>query len=352
MDYFHGGVTNTKSYEVKITESYVDEDSNNINNNKLGVWRAIINGYPFKSYQELNCADEFEAYAATKQAVFCMLYNRDFKWYTYEGEEGQRVYNAMVKIVENAKNSTQLPQSSTINLNETEWNIDEINSTYLSKKIILNSQTKISEFNVSLEGNIPIGTIVTDLKNKELKTFKNSKEFKILIPLKNLVAKGEFTINIQGKVNIYPMYFGQAPSNQIQSYVLTAGVVKQEIVKELIEYPENNTKLIILKKDNEGRSLLGVKFNLLDANKNVIIENVETNEEGIITINNVIPGTYYLQEIETKEGYELNKELIQFTVELNEQKEVIVENKKIPETPIISKVPNPPEKVKLPRTGY
>lgn len=352
VDYFHGGVTNVNSYEVKITESYVDENSNNINNNKLGVWRAIINGYPFKSYQELNCADEFEAYVATKQAVFCMLYNREFKWYTYEGEAGQRVYNAMIKIVESAKNSNKLPQNSTINLNETEWNIDEINNTYLSKKITLNSQEKISEFSVNLEGNIPMGTIVTDLKNNELKIFKNSKEFKILVPLKNLVTNGEFTINIQGKVDVYPMYFGQAPSSQMQSYVLTAGVAKQEKIKEIVEYPENNTKLIIIKKDNEGRKLSGVKFNLLDVNKNIVMENVETNEEGMVIINNVIPGTYYLQEIETLEGYELNKDLIQIIVELNEQKEITVENTKTPEIPTIPEVPNPPEKVKLPRTGY
>ena len=91
---------------------------------------------------------------------------------------------------------------------------------------------------------------------------------------------------------------------------------------------------------------------MLDVNKNIVMENVETNEEGMVIINNVIPGTYYLQEIETLEGYELNKDLIQIIVELNEQKEITVENTKTPEIPTIPEVPNPPEKVKLPRTGY
>ena len=41
------------------------------------VWRAIINGYPYKSISELGCNTEEEAYLATKQAVYCMLTNRD-----------------------------------------------------------------------------------------------------------------------------------------------------------------------------------------------------------------------------------------------------------------------------------
>lgn len=40
------------------------------------IWRTIINGYPYKSYEQLGCANKQEAYFATKQAIYCIIYNR------------------------------------------------------------------------------------------------------------------------------------------------------------------------------------------------------------------------------------------------------------------------------------
>lgn len=348
IDYFKGGVTENKSYEVQITEEYVNQDSTD--ETKLGVWRAIINGYPFKTYEELNCADKFEAYAATKQAVFCMLYkDRDLSFYTYSGDAGTRVYNAMEKIVKAAKESNQVPMNTDVNLIESEWQIDEINNEFLSKKITLNCETSISNFSISLDGNVPVGTITTDLTNKELTTFKNCKEFKILVPLANLIVDNTFTVGVEVKLNAYPMYLGEAPSSNLQNYILTAGNGNLETSSNLIKYPENKTKLLIKKQDEEGKSLVGVKFNILDKNKNIVYEKVETNEDGIIQINNMVPGVYYIQEVETIEGYEINNELIEFSIDLDEEKEIAVENKKIPEEPEIPEVNEPP---KLPRTGW
>lgn len=340
VDYFKGGVTDTRQYNVQITEEYVDENYTDNDSNKIGVWKAIVNGYPFKTYEELECLDNFEAYAATKQAVFCMLYNRDLSLYTYEGEAGKRVYDAMTKIVETARNSTKVPTSTNINMSETEWQIDEANNKVLSKKITLNCETKISKFNVTLEGDVPRGTILTDLQNRELTEFKNCTEFKVLVPLESLTESGEFTINVTSQANSYPMFFGESEISTLQSYVLTAGIAKQELSGIAVEYPENRTKLVINKHDEDNNILPGVKFNILDENKNVIYENLITDEEGNIEIKSFIPGTYYLQETETLEGYELNKELIEFSLNLDEEVKIKVQNVKIPELP------------KLPRTGW
>lgn len=350
IDYFKGGVTDERSYEVQITQEYVNKDSTD--ETKLGVWRAIINGYPFKSYEELKCADKYEAYAATKQAVWCMLYaDRDVKFYTYSGDAGTRVYNAMEKIVKDAKASTQVPMDTEVHLTEGEWQIDEINNQFLSKKITLSCESEISRFSINLDGNIPVGTVTADLQNEELTTFKNCKEFKILVPLESLIENNSFTIDIEVKLDAYPMYLGEAPSSNLQNYVLTAGNGDLENVSNLIKYPENKTRLLIKKQDEEGKTLEGVKFNILDKNKNIVYEKVETNEDGVIQINNMIPGIYYIQEVESIEGYEINDELIEFSIDLDEEKEIIVENKKIPEEPEIPETPTP-ELPKLPRTGW
>ena len=350
VNYEYKGVTDEKSYSVQITEDY----------SNIGVWRAIINGYPFKTPEQLGCANIQEAYAATKQAVFCMLYNRDFKWYTYSGEPGKRVYDAMVKIVETARTSNQVKQNTKIELTETEWIIDEINNKYLSKIITLNCETIISKFNVMLSGNVPEDTIVSDLENNETKEFVSCKQFKILVPLEKLNSNSEFTIDINASVNSYPMYYGKAPGATMQNYVLTAGVIEQEYAGETIQYPENKTKLIIRKQDLEGQMLSGVKFNILDSNNNILFENIETSEKGIIEINNIVPGKYYIQETKTLEGYEITTEIIEVELDLNETKEILITNEKIPEIPETPQEPLNPEEPelpieeppKLPRTGW
>lgn len=139
------------------------------------------------------------------------------------------------------------------------------------------------------------------------------------------------------------MYYGEPEIPGVQSYVLVEGKIKQESVGTLIQYPQNKTKIIIRKQDENANILPHVKFNVLNSNKEMIYENLETDENGIIEIENMLPGIYYLQETETVEGYEFNKELIELNIELNEEKEIIVENSKIPEKPEIPK---------LPRTGW
>lgn len=122
--------------------------------------------------------------------------------------------------------------------------------------------------------------------------------------------------------------------------MLTGETSKTESKNISINYSENKTKLIIKKKDANGNSLSQVKFNLLNFNKKIEYENLETNEDGIIEINNLVPGVYYIQETKAIDGYEFNSELIEVNVGLDEEKEIIIENKRIPEMP------------KLPRTGW
>lgn len=353
VDYFHGGVNDSRRYNVNITSDYLESNQKN----RLGVWRAIINGYPFISYSDLKCANEYEAYAATKQAVFCMLYDdRDINLYTYNGEEGERVYNAMKSIVEKAKTDTStMPKDNNLELKQTEWEIDKINCKYLSKEITINCDVPILKLNVTLEEDIPEGTLITDVNNKEIEDFKGYKQFKIMVPLESLTKESQLVLKAEACVYSYKMYYGKSPSSTLQDYVLTTTETKD--ISLDIQYPENTTKLIIEKKDSDGKILPGVKFNILDENKNIVFENVQTNESGIIEINHLLPGKYYIQEVETLEGYEENAELIEVDLELNEEEKIIVVNEKIPEEPKQPEEPQEPEQPKedipkLPRTGW
>jgi len=41
------------------------------------VWRTIINAYPYKSPEQLGVDNEYDAFVATKQAVYSILYDWD-----------------------------------------------------------------------------------------------------------------------------------------------------------------------------------------------------------------------------------------------------------------------------------
>ena len=96
-----------------------------------------------------------------------------------------------------------------------------------------------------------------------------------------------------------------------------------------IGYPKNETKIIIVKKDNEtGEKLANVEFELLDENKNVVYSGLKTDEEGKIEINNIIPGIYYVRETKGIEGYTKYEQLINFELDLHEQITIEVNNTK------------------------
>ena len=98
---------------------------------------------------------------------------------------------------------------------------------------------------------------------------------------------------------------------------------------------------------------------MLDENKQVIYTDLTTNKEGIITIENLLPGKYYIQEMETLENYEVYDKYIEIELKLNEETKVTVnnlQNEKIPEiekinTELEVEQINSSKEIILPKTG-
>ena len=118
------------------------------------------------------------------------------------------------------------------------------------------------------------------------------------------------------------------------------------------EYQKNETKIIIIKKDQENQKIMeGVEFELLDNNKNVIYSDLKTNEKGEIIIENLIPGTYYIKETGTIDGYEIYEQPIKVEIELNQEITVTINNKKEEKPQIDTKKKANKELKRLPITG-
>ena len=314
----------TKEYTVSVNNSIKD----------IGLWRRIINGYPYKSIEELGVATKEEAFTATKQAVYCYLYNHNPSDYGAIGEAGQRTLNAFRKIIHDAEMSTETKISSTITINKenVEWKQDEIDENYLSKTYSVSARADISNYKikVSKENGTDLGGIkLTDENNQEKAEFMSKEKFKILIPIKNLTENGEINLTVEAQVKTKPVLYGTAPDSSYQDYALTAAVFEDGTGNISDSYFKNETKIIVVKKDQEsGKVLQGVEFELLNENKETVYADLKTNEEGKIEIPNLVPGNYYLKETKTIEGYELYDQLIRVDLKLNQEVTVTVNNRK------------------------
>lgn len=71
-----------------------------------------------------------------------------------------------------------------------------------------------------------------------------------------------------------------------------------------------------VKADNEGNAMVGVKFNLEDTEGNVLREQV-SGENGLVTMDNLEPGTYVIRETETLEGFTVSGETIEIVIDEN-----------------------------------
>ena len=304
-------------------------DVNNVISN-VKVWRAIINGYPYKSISELGCKTEEEAYLATKQAVYSMLTNRDVNEYLPIGESGERCLNALKLILKNARSLSTSKPSSELKIKQENslWKIDSIDDEYISQTFTVSADATFDKYTVNIKNLNVEGFKITDKNNKEKAEFKSTEEFKILIPITNIIEDGNFIINVSGEVETKPVFYGETRDSNLQSYALTGYTYEDGNGAKKVYYTKNETKILIVKKDeNNKKYLQGVEFELLDQNQNVLYTGLATDENGQIEICNLLPGTYYLKETRTLEGYEIYSKLIKVELQLNEKVTVNVINK-------------------------
>ena len=243
------GVTEEDRYTVKVDQI--------VNNNK--IWRAVTNGYPFKTRQELGCYSNIEAFAATKMAVYDAMYNYDWNDFTALDAQGQRILTAAEKISKAARASTATKPVSIVNVktDDTKWDMDSINKEYASKTFYVTTNVESNEYSVKLN-NVEIQNVkVTDLNNAEKTTFKTGEK----LPEPDLFEKLEIMklhldeeIKLRGENvaikffrKFYPYYIeGIRNASKIRGVL----VVEENYNKilEYIEYikKENNTSDKIL----------------------------------------------------------------------------------------------------------
>lgn len=302
------------------------------------IWRIISNSFPNNSFEEMGVKNIDEAYVATKQAIYCILYGNDandFSRYSAIGAAGERTLNAMKKLVDIARTTDTTMPSKVIDIisESKEWKVDEKDSNYISKTYSINAEAIYFTYQVNVDKNIlPEGSKIVNINNEEVDYFVKNEKFKILIPINHSKDENNFKVSVAAQLKLSPVYFGDAAEG-LQDYALVAyayengkGILTEKFIK-------NNSKIIIIKKDGKTNELLSdTEFNILDKNKNVIYSNLITNQNGEVIINGIEPGKYFLEETKARDGYLKINKLIEFNMELNKQITLTVNNNKVQQT--------------------
>ena len=158
--------------------------------------------------------------------------------------------------------------------------------------------------------------VKTDEDNTPIKGVK----FNILDENKEIITTIE--TNDKGLAGVQNLPLGTYYYQEIEApdnVIIDNGVYefKLETKDQIVRKDNVNEKvkgsLKITKVDDEDKVIAGVKFNVLDENKNVVDE-IVTNENGIAVSKELTPGTYYYKEVEVPDGYVLDGEEHKFEI--------------------------------------
>ncbi len=323
-----GGVGEYGPYSVSVDSAI----------NNPAIWRAITNGYPYKSIEQLGVKDEDEAYTATKQAVYCVLYGYDTSRYEPIGEAGMRTLNALKQIVKYARENIDVKPSNMIEIKETsQWKIDDIDKNYISKNLKINTVCNSKEFEISF-------TKVEDLKSDKESTSQDikicdlkgnivsktsEKEFKVMVPIVMLEKDGTININVKSELETNPVLYGNSNNSSKQNYALAGEIYELGEGNITINYSQNTNKLLIKKTGGkEELPLKNVEFRILDESGQIKYSNLLTDENGQIKVERLMPGKYFLEETKTLDGYKKLEKNIEFDITLNEELSLNISNEK------------------------
>lgn len=315
---------NRDLHGVGAVDSYTVDVDNIIENRQ--VWRAVKNGYPYKSAKEMGLESDYDAFAVTKFAIYCLLGQADINLYIADenDSEGQAMLRALHNLVDIGVNGTEtfsneLKISKVTNLVE--------DGNYYSITYKVNSGSTISKYKIKSVSGLSNGDNLTDMVGNIKTEFNSNEKFKIKILKTNLNSDKDINVEIQASLKSYPMFYGKTRISGTQDYLLTANSYQDLETNINTKLKLNTGKIIINKIDDETKQ--GIKDTVFDIynSEKQSIGTYMTDENGKIEIPNLYQGSYYAKETKSNENYILKKENeYSINVEYNKTSTIDIEN--------------------------
>ena len=295
-----------------------------LDNNK--VWRVIKNGYPYKSAKELGLTSDYDAYAVTKFAVYCVLGESKLENYKAESDDKEAVamLKALKKLVKIGEEGTEKQDDNPLSINKIGNFTNE--DKYYSQQYKVTSTAEFNNYKISSTKGIPEGGYVADLEGNKKTTFNNGENFKIMIPKTKLSEDIDVKINIEAECESYVILYGKTTVTNTQNYVVTAGEYATANTSTDLNISTNTGKIQINKIDSETKKpIQGVKFELKN-NEGKTVAKATTDKNGVANFTNLYQGKYKLVETKQNKDYIITQAEFDVDVKYNETTVENIEN--------------------------
>ncbi len=300
------GVGESSEYNVSVDDVV----------NDVRLWRVAINGYPYQTPQSMGLENQYDAFVATKQAVYRVLDGRDPNtFYNGADSRGQAIKNAIINLVNIGRNGSQTPMNTDVTTNKVGGFVED--GDYYSQEYSISSPVETSEYTITAVQGLPDGYQITNMSNNSQNTFSGSEHFKVRVPKTALSSDINATIVLQAKCKTYPVFYGKTTVQGTQDYLLTYDPFGDVAGRADLNVKTNTGKIKIIKNDvDTNQPIQGVTFQLTKQD-GTVIANATTNENGEATFPNLYQGTYVLKEIATNDNYILSDAQFDVNVEFD-----------------------------------
>ena len=290
---------------------------------------VLLNGYPNRNPEEMQCANSDEAYIATQMAVWEVM-NRTgeslkatkiFRVENIEPIEGKeescnRIITAASKLIEKAENEpyTDVPvmhiNNSNINIVK---NIGEdalIGPYTVSMEGV--EESKVNYIRATLES-APASAMVTDENGNEKTLLADGDS--VYVKINGSEADSTFDIKFEASVDRVIGLIYENSDSDMQDYVKLSTKLDNLEGNSTIEWSTSVTigtiDLTVI--DNENNPIVCARFALKSSEGKTYGE-IESGTDGKIMFYGVPEGEYTLEQITVPEGYELSETAKNITV--------------------------------------
>lgn len=302
------------------------------------VTSILLNGYPYKTPYELGLESDVQAAYCTQFAIWIYLSNLDLNKISATKNEYENVVSAIKSIyhngIQNNSNTNSLIQ---MQIGKPEV-YDKTPDLYSIRIKLDYNEDNIYGYNLNIEGLKNYSLLDNDT---HMQIYPDAvygyKDFRILIPREDIKENVNVSINLNYEARNACLMFGVADINGMQNLVLTKDMrVNRSIKQDIkIEYVKNNFVIKKIDKDDETKTISGVKFRLYNENMELLGEYI-TDENGIISFDylkelNLKGGDkIILEEVEAPNDYYIDKDnnKVELIIKYDYMNEVIIKNEK------------------------